>query len=144
LNLLLAVELLTTLEIKDGTMADIELTTKQHNKIKRAVRALNDVHNELQKDNPNYLMQWYLEDGNNFNLMEGDIRMNVINHLKAINYDYLPLCHADGIQDDSKIIQLRWDAGLDPFKAKGMKNGYLLEKTINVPSDFIISGKLHY
>jgi hypothetical protein len=69
---LLAVELLTTLEIKDRTMADIELTTKQHNKIKRAVRALNDVRNELQKDNPNYLMQWYLEDGNNLNLMEGE------------------------------------------------------------------------
>jgi hypothetical protein len=67
--------------------------------------------------------------------------MNIINHLKAINYDYLPLCHANGVQDDSKIIQMRLDAGLDPFKAEDQKSRFKLEKTINVPSNFIISGK---
>ena len=69
--------------------------------------------------------------------------MHIINYLKAINYDYLPLCHADGVQDDSKIIQMRLDAGLDPFKAKGMKGEYLIKNTINVPSGWILDGKAH-
>lgn len=53
-------------------MADIELTSKQLSKIRRAVKALNDVRQELQNDNPDYNMNWYLEDENNLNLMEGE------------------------------------------------------------------------
>lgn len=53
-------------------MADIELTSKQHNKIKRAVKALNDVRDELQLENPDHDLMWYLEDCANLNLMEGE------------------------------------------------------------------------
>jgi len=52
-------------------MSDIELTAKQHNKIKRAVKALNDVRAEVQQENPDNDINWYLEDTANFNLMSG-------------------------------------------------------------------------
>lgn len=54
-------------------MTDIVLTPKQKAKIKRAVKALNDVRAEVERDNecdPNGI-QWYLEDSNNLNLMDG-------------------------------------------------------------------------
>ena len=53
-------------------MAEIELTNKQDSKIKRAVKALNEVRAELQKDNPDNNINWYLEAGDNFNLMEDE------------------------------------------------------------------------
>lgn len=53
-------------------MADIELTNAQRRKIKRAVAALNDVRMEVQQENPEHNINWYLEDTSNFNLMEGD------------------------------------------------------------------------
>ena len=53
-------------------MADTELTTKQSGKIRRAVKALNDVRRELQNDNPDKDIQWYLEGSDNLNLMEGE------------------------------------------------------------------------
>lgn len=52
-------------------MSNIELTAKQHNKIKRAIKSLNDVRAELQGQNPENEINWYLEDSNNFNLMAG-------------------------------------------------------------------------
>jgi len=51
-------------------MSDIELTKKQNAKIQRAVKALNDVRKEIQRENPDYYLNWYLEDSNNLNLME--------------------------------------------------------------------------
>jgi len=48
----------------------IELTTKQYNKIKRAVKALNDARDEIQTDSDQNI-NWYLEDSNNLNLMCG-------------------------------------------------------------------------
>jgi hypothetical protein len=53
-------------------MSNVTLTTKQRNKIKRSVKALNDVRQELQKDNADCDVQWYLEDSDNLNLMSGD------------------------------------------------------------------------
>ena len=50
----------------------ILLTSKQRNKIKRAIKALNDVRRELQSENGECEIQWYLEDSNNLNLMSGD------------------------------------------------------------------------
>ena len=66
---------------------------------------------------------------------------NIIGYLKACKYDFMPLCNADGVTDDSQIIQRRMDHGLDPFKAKGMKNGFLINKPINVDSNFVFNGK---
>ena len=53
-------------------MSDIKLTKKQDAKIRRAVKALNDVREELQEENPESSMNWHLEDSNNLNLMQGD------------------------------------------------------------------------
>lgn len=53
-------------------MDDIELTNAQRRKIKRAVAALNDVRSEVQRDNPEHNINWYLEDTANLNLMAGD------------------------------------------------------------------------
>ena len=53
-------------------MADIELTPAQKKKITSAIKALNKVKNELQAANPDYYINWYLEDGGNLNLLEGD------------------------------------------------------------------------
>ena len=50
-------------------MSDIELTTKQRNKITRACKALDDVRKELQAENPGAYINWYLEDSANMNLM---------------------------------------------------------------------------
>ena len=50
----------------------IELTSKQRNKIKRAVKALNDVRRELENENGDCDVQWYLEDNDNLNLMSGN------------------------------------------------------------------------
>lgn len=53
-------------------MADVELTPAQKRKIKRAIAALNDVRREVQRDNPDHYINWYLESGGNLNLMEAD------------------------------------------------------------------------
>lgn len=53
-------------------MSELSLTRKQHNKIKRAVKALNDVRKELQVDNSDYDINWYLEDCGNLCIMEGE------------------------------------------------------------------------
>ena len=68
--------------------------------------------------------------------------MNLTKHLKAIGYDYLPLCHCDGVTDDSRIIQMRMNAGLDPFKTNNPTHkSFAINKTINVPSGLIIDGR---
>ena len=53
-------------------MADIELTPAQKRKINSAVKALNKVRADLQRENPEYYINWYLEDCGNLNLLEGD------------------------------------------------------------------------
>ena len=49
----------------------ILLTSKQRNKIKRAVKALNDVRRELEQENPENVISWYHESGN-LNLIDGE------------------------------------------------------------------------
>lgn len=53
-------------------MADIKLTPAQKRKINSAVKALNKVRDDLQRENPEYYINWYLEDCGNLNLLEGD------------------------------------------------------------------------
>ncbi len=53
-------------------MADIELTPAQKRKITSAIKSLNKVREELQRENPDYYINWYLEDCGNFHLLEGD------------------------------------------------------------------------
>ena len=61
-------------------MADLRLTTKQRNKIKRALKALDDVRIELQQENPDYYISWYLEDCGNFLLLENHAHDDSMNH----------------------------------------------------------------
>ena len=53
-------------------MSDIKLTAAQKRKINTAVNSLNKVRAELQRNNPDYYINWYLEDCGNFNLLEND------------------------------------------------------------------------
>ncbi len=53
-------------------MVDIKLTPAQKRKINSAVKALNKVRSDLQRENPEYYINWYLEDCGNLNLLEGD------------------------------------------------------------------------
>jgi ferric iron reductase protein FhuF len=53
-------------------MSDIELTSKHFNKIQRALKSLNDVRKEIQMQNQGCDINWFLEDSNNLNLMDGD------------------------------------------------------------------------
>jgi len=72
-------------------MSDIEITTKQHNKIKRAIKSLNDARDEIQSENPDYNINWYLEDSDNLNLMEGESHIGgeIANHDAVIElYDF--------------------------------------------------------
>ena len=55
-----------------GCIMSILLTSKQRSKIKRAVKALNDVRREIENENGDCDVQWYLEDCGNLNLMSGD------------------------------------------------------------------------
>lgn len=73
-------------------MSYIELTTKQYNKIKRCIKGLNDVLDELQKENPDRHMNWYLEASNNLNLMEGEShsgQQTTANYHNVVNCFYL-------------------------------------------------------
>lgn len=51
-------------------MASITLTTKQKRKIELAIKALNEVRAEIQQENPDNYINWYLEDNDNLNLLE--------------------------------------------------------------------------
>lgn len=51
-------------------MAKVKITAKQKAKIEKAVKALNDVREEIQSKHPDNDINWYLEDCGNFNLME--------------------------------------------------------------------------
>ena len=51
-------------------MSELTLTKAQLKKIKAAIKSLNDVRQELQDENPDFNINWYLEDSNNLNLME--------------------------------------------------------------------------
>ena len=60
-------------ELDNVTPTKITLTTKQYQKINRAVKALNDVRKELEPQCklPGGI-NWYLEDTGNLCLMDGD------------------------------------------------------------------------
>tara|TARA_B110000902_G_C14243073_1_gene563211 strand:- start:930 stop:1187 length:258 start_codon:yes stop_codon:yes gene_type:complete len=75
-------------------MSNITLTTKQRSKIKRAIKSLNDVRQELQNENGDCEVQWYLEDSDNLNLMSGE------------SHEFSP----DTVDDDS-----RQDRVIDTF-----------------------------
>lgn len=66
-------------------MASITLTTKQKRKIKRAIEALNDVRVELQQENPDNYINWYLEDCGNLILMAEETHNDDLN--QSANYD---------------------------------------------------------
>jgi len=51
-------------------MAKVTITSKQKAKINRAVKALNEVRQEVANENPNNDINWYLEDCENLNFME--------------------------------------------------------------------------
>lgn len=51
-------------------MAELCLTTKQRNKIKRALKSLEEVRKEIEQDTEDKVMG-YLEDCGNLNLMDG-------------------------------------------------------------------------
>jgi hypothetical protein len=53
-------------------MSDIELTTKQRNKIKRALKSLESVRDEVAKENPDNTISWYISSGGNVHLMDGE------------------------------------------------------------------------
>lgn len=71
-------------------MAQIELTSSQYRKIERAVKALNDVRSEIQKQNPSMAINWYLEAQGNLNLMEDKSHVDDSpNHDAVIDLFYL-------------------------------------------------------
>jgi ferric iron reductase protein FhuF len=51
-------------------MSKLTLTKAQLKKIQSAVKALNDVRQELQDENIDFNINWYLEDSENLFLME--------------------------------------------------------------------------
>lgn len=53
-------------------MTEIALTPKQKAKIKRALKALEDVRSEVNAESSDGDVSWFLEDNGNLNLMEGD------------------------------------------------------------------------
>lgn len=62
-------------------MSDIELTSKQRSKIKRALKSLEDVRKEVELDNASSDINWYLEDCGNLNLMSGNSHdLSATNH----------------------------------------------------------------
>ena len=54
-------------------MSDIELTSKQYNKASRAVKALNDVRKEVERENEtdDNGITWYLASGGSLHLLNG-------------------------------------------------------------------------
>lgn len=40
-------------------MAEVELTSSQYNKLKRAFSTINQIRNEIQRDNPKRNISWY-------------------------------------------------------------------------------------
>ena len=53
-------------------MSNIYLTSKQRLKIKKAIKLLDEVRNEIQQANSDATVNWYLEDCGNLNLLDGD------------------------------------------------------------------------
>jgi hypothetical protein len=51
---------------------EIKLTPKQKSKIDHAIKSLNDVRNEIAKDNEGRNINWFLEDTANLCLMDDD------------------------------------------------------------------------
>jgi hypothetical protein len=68
-------------------MAEINLTKAQKDKITKAIKALNDVRKELQKQNPDKDINWYLEDSDNLNLMEEESHKESGGNGFNANYD---------------------------------------------------------
>ena len=61
-------------------VSGIELTTKQRAKIKRSIKALNDVRKEIELNNVGSDINWFLEDCGNLNLMNGNTHDLGSNH----------------------------------------------------------------
>jgi hypothetical protein len=68
-------------------MAEITLTKAQKDKIKKAIKSLNDIRDELQVQNPDKYINWYLEDSNNLNLLENESHKESGGNGFAADYD---------------------------------------------------------
>lgn len=75
-------------------MSDLKLTAAQKRKITTAVNSLNKVRAELQMENPDYYINWYLKDCGNLNLLENDPHDGVANQEVVI--DTFDLDHSTG------------------------------------------------
>ena len=53
-------------------MTEVELTSKQQAKIKRAIKALNDVRKEIELENKESDIGWYLEGSGSLHLTNGE------------------------------------------------------------------------
>lgn len=53
-------------------MSTVKLNSKQLAKVKRAIKSLDSVRQELQSHHPEAYINWYLEDCGNLNLLSGD------------------------------------------------------------------------
>lgn len=50
-------------------MSEVNLTKNQKSRIQRAIKSLNDVAKELQQENQDNDINWYLDDNDNLHLM---------------------------------------------------------------------------
>ena len=76
-------------------MSDIKLTAAQKRKINTVMNSLNKVRAELQMDNPDYYINWYLEDCGNLNLLENDSH-DGSTHNGEVIIDTFNLDHSSG------------------------------------------------
>ncbi len=77
-------------------MSELTLTKAQLKKIQKAVQALNDVRKELQDENPDFNINWYLEDSCNLNLMECETHDDNGNPQQDGIIDYFLLRNSSG------------------------------------------------
>lgn len=82
-------------------MSNVELTNKQYNEIKRAIKSLNDVRKEIQTDNPDYDISWYVENGGSVHLMSGDSH----SHISLGDYETITNSNYDNIIDTFTLLR---------------------------------------
>ena len=73
----------------------IHLTTKQKNKINRALKALEEVRSDVASTSDNFI-NWYLEDTANLHLMDGDSHDDKGSALQGMSIDCFFMNAASG------------------------------------------------